>query len=77
MTQIRSNKKPKIKTGEKNWIKLSETVEVEFSGKINLKIWPDEISKGIIHAKSMTEDTKSLFGLIPDKKLLLLASAQK
>ena len=66
LTQIRSNKKPKIKTREKNWIKLGETVEVEFGGKINLKIWPDEISKEIIHAKSMTEDTKSLFGLILD-----------
>jgi len=54
---------------------LGATVEVEFSGNINLKIWPDEILKEIIHAKSMTEDTKSLFGLSLDKKLLLLAPA--
>ena len=56
---------------------MSETVEVEFSGKINLKIWPDEISKEIIHAKSMTEDTKSLFGLILDKKPFAACSSAK
>ena len=60
LDQIRNQKSKLEKNFGSNWMKRSRSNSTE---KSTWNIWPDEISKEIIHAKSMTEDTKSLFGI--------------